>query len=393
MHAGVDLVDRALLRRRVACCSTIARTLPSASRTMRPKPIGSSSAPSAAPARLRRDAGQRAQASAAAQRTVADGTSVTPSCGKPAARARTAWPVPRGGSCAHEARDRGAASALAHRVAAMADRRRDRARRRASRAASMHVREQRPAGQRMQHFRQRRAHALAQAGGQDRELKRGMRHGRCDRRTTARCGDCNDTGIVTGRCASGASAARAAERARTSRGVPSAFCVDAARAWRSSRYSTRRAASARPRPRSTSSPRSRSAGSGRWASTSTRRRTCRTSSASQPRLADDTIYSFFMRQRPLDEIAQITKSGVMLCPAHLELAKLDSLLGKGVNVVTRLRHALHAHALPPGRWSSTAARCSTCCRSMRSSPPTWCWCRCRPTILSLQGAQARSSAR
>ena len=59
-----------------------------------------------------------------------------------------------------------------------------------------------------------------------------------------------------------------------------------------------------------------------------------------PKLADDSVYSFFVRQRPLSDIAQITKSGVALCPAHLELSKLDSILGKGVNVVTRLRHAL-----------------------------------------------------
>jgi chromosome partitioning protein len=58
------------------------------------------------------------------------------------------------------------------------------------------------------------------------------------------------------------------------------------------------------------------------------------------RLADDSIYSFFVRQRPLTEVAQITASGVILCPAHLELTKLDTLLGKGVNVVTRLRLAL-----------------------------------------------------
>src|SRR5664279_4475025 len=51
----------------------------------------------------------------------------------------------------------------------------------------------------------------------------------------------------------------------------------------------------------------------------------------QPRHADDTIYSFFMRQRPLEEIAQVTQSGVLLCPSHLELSKLDTLLGKGVN--------------------------------------------------------------
>ena len=68
----------------------------------------------------------------------------------------------------------------------------------------------------------------------------------------------------------------------------------------------------------------------------------------QARLADDSMYSFFLRQRPLPEIAQITKSGVVLCPSHLELAKLDTLLGKGVNIVTRLRHALHQPSAAPG---------------------------------------------
>ena len=60
----------------------------------------------------------------------------------------------------------------------------------------------------------------------------------------------------------------------------------------------------------------------------------------EPRNADNTMYGFFMRQRPLAEIAHVSKSGVVVCPAHMELAKLDALLGKGVNVVTRLRHAL-----------------------------------------------------
>ncbi|MEO8487123.1 MAG: ParA family protein [Betaproteobacteria bacterium] len=62
----------------------------------------------------------------------------------------------------------------------------------------------------------------------------------------------------------------------------------------------------------------------------------------QPRAADDTMYGFFARQRPLVEIARISGSGVAICPAHMELAKLDAVLGKGVNVVTRLRHALRA---------------------------------------------------
>jgi chromosome partitioning protein len=68
----------------------------------------------------------------------------------------------------------------------------------------------------------------------------------------------------------------------------------------------------------------------------------------QPRLADDSVYSFFMRQRPLADVAQITGSGVILCPAHLELTKLDSILGKGVNVITRLRGALRAPDMRPG---------------------------------------------
>jgi len=68
----------------------------------------------------------------------------------------------------------------------------------------------------------------------------------------------------------------------------------------------------------------------------------------QPRLADDTMYGFFVRQRALDDVAQVSRSGVALCPSHLELAKLDTLLGKGVNVVTRLRQALHARGAMPG---------------------------------------------
>ena len=67
-----------------------------------------------------------------------------------------------------------------------------------------------------------------------------------------------------------------------------------------------------------------------------------------PRLAEDSIYSFFVRHRPLAEIAEITPSGVIVCPAHLELTKLDTMLGKGVNVITRLRMALRARERRPG---------------------------------------------
>jgi chromosome partitioning protein len=65
------------------------------------------------------------------------------------------------------------------------------------------------------------------------------------------------------------------------------------------------------------------------------------------RSVDESVYSFFVQQRALADIACITKSGVVLVPSHMELSKLDAILGKGVNIVTRLRQALRApDALP-----------------------------------------------
>jgi chromosome partitioning protein len=68
----------------------------------------------------------------------------------------------------------------------------------------------------------------------------------------------------------------------------------------------------------------------------------------RPRAAEDSMVSFFLRQRPLEDLAQITPSGVVVCPAHLDLAKLDSLLGKGLDVITRLRVALRQKDVAPG---------------------------------------------
>ena len=68
----------------------------------------------------------------------------------------------------------------------------------------------------------------------------------------------------------------------------------------------------------------------------------------QARHADDSVYGFFIQNKALADIACITKSGVVLVPSHMELSKLDALLGKGVNIVTRLRFALHAKDALPG---------------------------------------------
>src|SRR5438093_4401394 len=64
--------------------------------------------------------------------------------------------------------------------------------------------------------------------------------------------------------------------------------------------------------------------------------------------AEESVYSFFMRRRPLSEVAQISASGVIVCPAHRELATLDASLGKGLHAITRLRTALRHAEMPIG---------------------------------------------
>jgi chromosome partitioning protein len=68
----------------------------------------------------------------------------------------------------------------------------------------------------------------------------------------------------------------------------------------------------------------------------------------RPRRAEETLCGFFLQQAALDDIAQVTRSGVVLCPAHLDLAKLDAQIGKSLNAVTRLRTGLRAPGAVPG---------------------------------------------
>jgi chromosome partitioning protein len=57
---------------------------------------------------------------------------------------------------------------------------------------------------------------------------------------------------------------------------------------------------------------------------------------------DDTILSVFQRNRPLHELVHQTASGINIIPSHMELAKVDTLFGKGYNVVNRLNTSLRA---------------------------------------------------
>lgn len=57
---------------------------------------------------------------------------------------------------------------------------------------------------------------------------------------------------------------------------------------------------------------------------------------------DDTVLSLFQRNRPLRELVRTAANGIHVIPAHLELSKVDTLYGKGYNIVNRVNASLHA---------------------------------------------------
>lgn len=58
--------------------------------------------------------------------------------------------------------------------------------------------------------------------------------------------------------------------------------------------------------------------------------------------SDDTVYSLFQRNRPLRDLVRESSSGIGIIPAHIELSKVDTLYGKGYNVVNKLNAGLLA---------------------------------------------------
>lgn len=56
--------------------------------------------------------------------------------------------------------------------------------------------------------------------------------------------------------------------------------------------------------------------------------------------AGESMLAFFCDAVPLTHVAHITRSGVVVCPAHPGLAGIDARLGKGFAAVTRLRRAI-----------------------------------------------------
>lgn len=57
---------------------------------------------------------------------------------------------------------------------------------------------------------------------------------------------------------------------------------------------------------------------------------------------DDTMLSVFQRNRPLRELVCPAAGNFGVIPSHIELAKVDTMFGKGYDVVNRLNASLHA---------------------------------------------------
>lgn len=65
-----------------------------------------------------------------------------------------------------------------------------------------------------------------------------------------------------------------------------------------------------------------------------------------PRRAEDSIYEFFVRNKPLFSLLRPTQSATELIAGHIELSRLDAMLGKSVNAITRMMLAVERRTDP-----------------------------------------------
>ena len=64
--------------------------------------------------------------------------------------------------------------------------------------------------------------------------------------------------------------------------------------------------------------------------------------------SENSVFSVFQRSRPLRELVRESASGIQLIPSHAALSKVDTLYGKGYNIVNRLNTSLQtAHFWTP----------------------------------------------
>ena len=65
-----------------------------------------------------------------------------------------------------------------------------------------------------------------------------------------------------------------------------------------------------------------------------------------PERPEDSLYDFFAHTRPLLSLLRPTGCATEIIGAHIEMSRLDSLLGKSMNAITRLAAALERRPQP-----------------------------------------------
>jgi chromosome partitioning protein len=65
--------------------------------------------------------------------------------------------------------------------------------------------------------------------------------------------------------------------------------------------------------------------------------------------ADESVFGFYQQSKPLTQLIRPATGGWLVIPAHVELAKVDTQFGKGVNILNRLNHGIVRENLNTGR--------------------------------------------
>lgn len=60
------------------------------------------------------------------------------------------------------------------------------------------------------------------------------------------------------------------------------------------------------------------------------------------RQGEESVYGLFQRSRPLSELLKTSPNGMSIIPAHIELAKVETLYGKGYNAINTLNASFQA---------------------------------------------------
>ena len=65
--------------------------------------------------------------------------------------------------------------------------------------------------------------------------------------------------------------------------------------------------------------------------------------------AADSVFGFYQQAKPLTQLIRPAHGGWLVISAHVELSKVDTQFGKGINVLNRLNHGIVKENLNTGR--------------------------------------------